>query len=173
MDVAVAVHFIDAPPVLLQGIEIRLDVFRRRTFIFVRVRRRHLGGVGAEYQLMTDGTWGCQPREVDGAILRTGMEVMVFGLWVGGYHRHGIKLQAVEHHTRISIGNTRLQLSGIGNDDGLSFSDIERDERRAGLQRTLGCRGEFLTSGHHCTIDADIYVGLYLILVRVVVVGLQ
>ena len=122
---------------------------------------------------MTHGSGCGNPRELDGAVLGARMIVVVGWQRISGHHRHTVELQTVQHHTGIGVALTGLQLGSIGNNYRLTVSDVERDERRAGLQRALGGRGKLLTRSHLSAVHANVDVRLHLVLVGIVVIGLQ
>ena len=122
---------------------------------------------------MAHAAWCCHPRELDGSVFRTRMEIVADWLWICCHHFSHVKLQTIQHSTRISICFTILKHSGIGNHHRLTFRYIEGDKRRSCLNSTLCRRSKLLSSSHNSTVDADVYQRLHLILVRIVMVGLQ
>ena len=100
------------------------------------------------------------------------MEVMVYRHRVRRPNRCHVEFQTVNHDTCIGIGLASLWHSAVSDDDRLSFSDVERDERRAGLGIALGGRSKLHASSHHVAVNPHFDVGLRLVLVGVVVVSL-
>ena len=94
-------------------------------------------------------------------------------LWFGSHHRSSIKLQTVNHGTGVGVGLSSLQHCAIGDDDRLSLCGVESNKRCAGLHRALGGRCEFHSCCYHSTVDADLYIRLCLVGIRIVMIGFQ
>ena len=101
------------------------------------------------------------------------MEIVILRLWVGGNNLGHVELQAVNHGAGVGIGLASLRYCAVCNDDRLSFSDVERDERRASLGIALGCRSKLHACSHHVVVNPYFDVGLCLVLVGIIVICFQ
>ena len=101
------------------------------------------------------------------------MEVVILGQRIGGHNLSHIELQSVQHHAGVGVGLSSLRHGAVGDDNRLALGDVERDERHAGFGIATSRRSELHTRCRHLPVDADLNVGLRLVLVRIIVVSLQ